>query len=96
MTKYYYTVNEKLDDPEDRYEFVTSFTFVEPDDLDTLAETIADYDWGHNDGFEYSWPVEYYLWDKDHNYLGSYEVHMDMHPTFTAYELKYDREKKDE
>jgi len=89
--KYYYTVNEKLDDPQDRYEFESNIQFESEDswsDLDDLAEAIAEHDWGHNNGFEYKWPVEYYLWDKDHNYLGSYEVHMDLHPSFAAYEFE--------
>ena len=89
--KYYYTVNEKLDDPEDQYEFESNIQFKFEDswsDLDDLAEAIAQHDWDHNDGSEYSWPVEYYLWDGNHNYLGSYTVFMDLSPTFHAYGTK--------
>lgn len=87
---YYYTVNEKLDSPDDHYEFNTLTKYGKDfwDTYEDLAEYIAEIEWHDNEGHEYTWPVTYYIFNHKHEYIGSYQVHMDLHPSFTAYEFE--------
>lgn len=56
--------------------------------LECVGETYAEYFHDHRDGWECSWPMEFYIATMDDKFLGVVEVDRRSTPVFTARVLK--------
>lgn len=83
--KYYYSVYEKGSEAEYRFEYNSIWS---KDRLDFIAEEIADDYFSNHDGWEASWPLNIYIWDDKHEYIGACSVEMEAQPAFYAYVMK--------
>lgn len=55
-----------------------------------VAETAAEnYYWNH-DGWDDDWPLNFYFWDENGNYLGQWSISMESVPRFSAYNEEYE------
>lgn len=75
---YQYTVAKDSE----RYDFDSKFV---PESY-WLFEDAADDFYNNHDGWECSWPMRFDLYDAD-KWLGAREVHMDMAPQFTVFDI---------
>ena len=55
------------------------------DDVEEIAQEAADDFFSNHDGWEHSWPSDFYIYGEDGLLLGACKVEMEMTPYFSAY-----------
>ena len=87
MPVYYYSIDEKQEDVDYRHEFETIRTIDDEWDKCLLAEDIVEH--YERDGDYLTGPnVDVYIWDKDNNFIGKFNVSMEIQRTYYAYKVK--------
>ena len=80
--KFFYSVEEKLLDY--AFDFEVKYPKIDYSIEDVAEEAADDYHSCH-DGWEAHWPLTFYIWNENQEYLGASTVHMEAQPVFYAY-----------
>lgn len=75
------------DDFENAYEISLAFQY-DDDEADDVAEECAEDYHGNHDGWEHSWPADFYIYSMEGKLLGVFEVDRQSTPVFYATEKK--------
>lgn len=84
--KFYYCVYDKQEDPDDREEYSTKFFYTPPEYWLLMDEIAKDF-YNEHDGWDHSWPLDFFLWDDKHEYIGKFIVEIEHKPSFFVREV---------
>lgn len=79
MKTYEYTVFGEAN----RHVFASAYV---PDSTWWLAEDAAEDFYNNRDGWECKWPIRFDIYNGE-KWLGAHEVHLEMKPSFTAFDI---------